>query len=223
MHRFPSHALLAGAVAAVLFVLAVSSVIGPTASDGPGAIAAKLADGREFALLALFGAGIGAMFAAWFAVIFRGWLRQAIPDSTGDLGSVALVGATLAIGIGLVGLSLFYGATYKLSTQGGSGAVLGLADAASAVMMMTKFPSALFLVAVSVAGSQSGCFPRWFNRLGWVSAVVLIGSSVGLFTHDSFTQFGGPLDIYGVLPGSLWGILLGVLLYRHQPSIRQPR
>jgi hypothetical protein len=116
-------------------------------------------------------------------------------------------------------MSLFYGATYKLAARGGSAAVLGLVDSANAVMMLTKFPGALVVGAVSIAMGRSG-FPRWFTNLGFVSVAALIISSIGLFTSDRFTQFGGPLDFDGTMPAGAWAVALMVLLYRGQAALR---
>jgi hypothetical protein len=213
MDRFPLPSLLAGITAGLLFAAGIVTVIGPVASDSPDEMAAKLADGRAWVLLALFGAGLWAMLGVWFLSALRTWLRLAVPNGGEELGSVALVAGSLAIGLALIGMSLFYGATYDLARQGGSSALLGLVDAANAVMMLTKFPSALLVMSVSMA-ARKGSFPPWFAPLGFFSVGALIVSAIGLFTTDSFTQFGGPLDFYGVLPAALWGILLMGLLNR---------
>jgi hypothetical protein len=218
MERFPLPALLAGIAAGILFTLGIVTLVGPVASDSPSEMAAKLADGRFWSLLALFGAGLWAMLGLWFLTTLCTWLRLTVPNGGEELGTLALVAGSLGVGLALIGMSLFYGATYDLAEQGGSSALLGLVDAANAVMMLTKFPGALLVISVSIAASRSSHFPRWFANLGFLSVAVVIASAIGLFTTDSFTQFGGPLDFYGTLPAALWGVLLMGLLYRGRRS-----
>lgn len=218
MERFPIRALLAGVLAGLLFTVAVISLIGPVASDSQSQMAAALQDGRQWAVIAFFGAGLAAFLGLWFLSVLRAWLRAAVPDGGEDLGTLALVAATLAVGLALVGISLFYGATYELAGRGGSAALLGLVDAANGVMMMTKFSGAVVVAAISLAASRSGRFPAWFPILGWFSVFALIASSIGLFAEGSFTQFGGPLDFYGSLPSGVWGFLLMAFLYRERLS-----
>jgi hypothetical protein len=214
--RFPLHALLAGVIGGGLFTVAVTSLIGPVANDTPSEMAAALANGRTWALLAFFGAGLAAMLGLWFMAALRTWLRQVEPNNGEELGTVALAAMTLAIGLALTGIALFYGATYELASLGGSKALRGLVDAANGMMMMTKFAGAAVIASISLAMSRTNYAPRWFAVLGFLSVAALIGSSIGIFTEDSFTQFGGPLDFYGVLPAAVWSTILLALLGRTQ-------
>ena len=219
MVKFPSHAAVAGSLGGVLIVGAVFSLGSPPlASDGPNQMAAILADGRGRLVVAVFGAGLGLMFGLWFLSVLRNWLRITVPEEGEELATAAFVGAALAMTLALVGVILFYGAAYDLAARGGSDALQGLVDSANAALMLSKFAFALFVVAVSVAASRSGSFPSWFTRLGLLAALFLVGSSVGLFTRDAFTEFGGPLDLYGLAPAGLWSVLLVVLLCRGDPS-----
>lgn len=217
MQKFPLPSLLAGIAGGALFVAGVVSVIGPIADDSPSEMAATLQSGRTWTLLALFGVGMASMLGLWFMTALRGWLRDAVPDGGEALGTAMLAAATLSIGLELIGMSLFYGATYALAGQGGSQALLGLVDTANAVMMMTKFTGSMVIVEISIAMSRTSYAPNWFPSLGYFSVGALIVSSIGLFTTDSFTQFGGPLDFYGALPAGLWSLVLLVLLYRTKP------
>jgi hypothetical protein len=214
MPKFPRNALFAGIAGGALFVAGVISLIGPVADDSPSAVAAALQSGRMWALIALFGVGLATMLGLWFMSALRGWLRLAVPAGGEELGTVALVASTLATGLALTGMALFYGATYRLAGHGGSAALLGLADAANAAMMMTKFAGAMVVVEISIAMSRTDHTPGWFAKLGYFSVFALIASSVGIFTTDTFTQFGGPLDFYGTLPAAAWSLVLLALLYR---------
>ena len=217
MDKFPLSALVAGALSAILFAAGIVTLIGPVASDSSAQMATLLASGRGWALVSPLGVGLSAMLGIWFVTVLRSWLRARVPDRGEELGTAALIGTALAVGMALVGMSFFYGATYQLADQGGSDAVRGLVDAANAAMMLTKFPGALAVMAISVAISRGDFVPGWLAKLGYVSAAALIGSSIGLFTTDSFTQFGGPLDFYGTLPAALWGGLLMAQLYMDRP------
>jgi hypothetical protein len=215
---FPPHAIVTGLLAGLLFLAAVISIGGPVANDTPNQMAASLLEKRSLTLVALFGAGLAAMLGIWTVSVLRSWLSRIVPDGGEQLGGAAFAGAVLATATGLVGFSLFYGATYQLAGHGGSGALVGLVDAASATLMMSKFGLAAFVAGVSAAAARSDRFPSWFSTFGYIAAVALVGSSIGLFTHDSVTQFGGLLDLGGVVPAGIWGALLMVLLYGKGPS-----
>lgn len=209
--EFPKSALLAGVLAAILYVAAIATLVGPVASDSSAQMASLLVDGRGPAIVAPLAVGLCAMLGIWFVTVLRGWLRAAVPDGGEELGTAALIGMALFVGTAMIGMSLFYGATYRLAGQGGSDAVRGFVDAANAAMMLTKYPGALAVMSISVAISRSG-LPNWLAKLGYFSVAALIGSSIGLFTTDSVTQFGGPLDFGGTLPAALWVVLLMVQL-----------
>lgn len=213
MSGFPRSALLAGVLAAILYVAGIAALVGPVASDSPARMASLLAGGRGPAIVAPLAVGLSAMLGIWFVTVLRSWLRAAVPDGGEELGTAALIGMALFVGTAMIGMSLFYGATYRLAEQGGSDAVRGFVDAANAAMMLTKFPGALAIVTISAAISRSH-LPGWLAKLGYVSVAALIGSSIGLFTTDSFTQFGGPLDFGGTFPAALWVALLMVQLHR---------
>jgi hypothetical protein len=216
--RFPAHAVAAGVLAGVLFLTGIVSLVGPVASDTPNQMAASLLDKRGFAVVALFGAGLAAMLGIWTISVLRSWLSRTVIDGGEQFGGAAYAGGLLAIAMALTGMVLFYGASYKLAAQGGSGALLGLVDAANGAMMLSKFGLAVLVAAVSVAAARDGRFPGWFFTLGYLATAMLIGSSVGLFTKDSFTQFGGPLDFGGTVPAGIWALLMMVLLARDRSS-----
>ncbi len=214
MERFPLPPLLAGIAASVLFAASVATLVGPTAGDSAAQVADELSNGRDLLLAAVLGSGIWAALGLWFLSALGEWLRRALPDAGRELGSLAASAGALAIGLALVGISLFYGATYALADGGGSEALLGLVHAANAAMMLTKFAAAALIAAASVAISRSAVVGGWFAALGYVSVAALIASTVGLVTTDSFTEFGGPLDFYSVLPAAAWGVALMNVLYR---------
>jgi hypothetical protein len=215
---FPIHAIVTGLLTGLLLLISVISIAGPVANDTPNQMAASLYEKRSMILVALFGVGLAAMLGIWTVSVLRSWLSRVVADDGEQLVGAAFAGAVLAMAMLLVGFALFYGATYKLAGHGGSGALVGLVDAANGAMMMSKFGLAAFVAAVSAAAARSDRFPGWFSTFGYLAAAALVGSSIGLFTHDSFTQFGGPLDLGGAVPAGIWGALLMGRLYGERTS-----
>lgn len=224
MVKFPRHAALAGILAALLFGASVFSLgQPPVASDTPAEMASSLASGRDAFVVGVFGAGLGLMFGIWFLSVLRSWLRATMPEGGEELATATFAGGLFTMMLALLGVLFFYGATYDLAGYGGSGALQALVDAANAALMLSKFAWAVVVVALSVAGSRSAYFPRWFIVLGYISAFVLVASSTGVFTEDTFTEFGGPLDLGGTAPAGVWSLLMMVLLVRAGNSPSAPR
>jgi hypothetical protein len=114
----------------------------------------------------------------------------------------------------LVGMLLFYGATYKVAGQRQLPTVRGLTDAGNATIEMSKFGLAFFVGAVSWAARRTQALPTPFTAAGGLSAIVSIASTVPLVASGSFTQFGGGLDVIGGAPAILWILALSLLMAR---------
>ncbi|HTD57977.1 MAG TPA: hypothetical protein VK672_03700 [Solirubrobacteraceae bacterium] len=123
------------------------------------------------------------------------------------------------MGLGVLGMLLYYGVAYEVAGQSGAAlpVVRALTDAGNASIELTKFPLAVFILCVSLAACQAKLLPRWFTRAGAVSAIVLLASAIPLFAEGSFTQFGGGLDVIGGIPGVIWIFILSLMMIsRHQ-------
>ncbi|HEY1687791.1 MAG TPA: hypothetical protein VGF95_02900 [Solirubrobacteraceae bacterium] len=186
----------------------------PKASDSTREIASLLVRAHGRILHGMYLAGLAIMLGIWFFATVQTWLQQTAGKHSTQHSSAALGSGLLAIGLGVLGMLLFYGATYKIAGQGNAGfpVVRALTDAGNAAIELTKFPLAMFILAVSLAAQRAELLPRWFTRAGAVSVVILIASAIPLFAKGSFTQFGGGLDVIGAIPGVLWIFVLSLMM-----------
>jgi hypothetical protein len=78
----------------------------------------------------------------------------------------AVAGGLFAIGLAVLGMLLYYGATYRVAGQDPSGlqVVRALTDAGNAAIELTKFPLSAFVFSVSLAAYRATILPRWFIR-----------------------------------------------------------
>ncbi len=219
-----------GAASGALFVISFNVALfdlgaPPKASDSAGEIASLLAYSRGRILHGMYLAGLAIVLGICFFATVRAWLERATDDHDAELAGAACGGGLFAIGLGVLGMLLYYGATYRVAGQSGGGlpVVRALTDAGNAAIELTKFPLAVFVVGVSLASDRAGLLPRWFTRAGAASAVVLIASAIPLFAEGSFTQFGGGLDVIGGAPGVLWILTLSVMMVRRSamPEMRR--
>jgi hypothetical protein len=211
------------AASGVLFLLAFNLALfdlgpPPKASDSARKIAAQLVHSHGRILHGMYLAGLAVMLGVWFFATVHTWLGQATEHRQTQLASSALAAGLFAIGLGALGMILFYGAAYKVAGGGASGlpVVRALTDAGNAAVELTKFPLAAFLFSVSLAAARSEILPAWFTRSGFASCVVLLASAIPLFAKGSFTQFGGGLDVVGAVPGILWIFTLSILLAKER-------
>ncbi len=215
--RYTRLSAASGAVFIVCFNAALFDLgAPPKASDSASEIASLLVHGRTRILHGMYLAGLAIMLGIWFFATVRTWLEQAAAKRGTQLAGAAFGGGLSAIGLGVLGMLLFYGATYKIAGQGTGGlpVIRALTDAGNAAIELTKFPLAVFILSVSLATYRAKLMPRWFTQAGAASAVVLLASAIPLFAQGSFTQFGGGLDVIGAIPGIVWILSLSVMMVR---------
>ena len=224
----PRHARLSAASGA-LFIVCFNAALfdlgaPPKASDSASKIASLLLHSRGRILHGMYLAGLALMLGIWFFATVRTWLEQAEADRDTQLPSGAFGGGVFAIGLGLLGMLLFYGATYKIAAEGNGAlpVIRALTDAGNAAIELTKFPLAVFILCVSLAARRAKLLPGWFIQAGAASAVVLLASAIPLFAKGSFTQFGGGLDVIGAVPGVVWILSLSVMMIREPLRSLEP-
>jgi hypothetical protein len=206
-----------GALFIVSFNLALFDLgAPPKASDSSREIALILYTHHSRILGGMYLAGVAVMLGIYFFATVRTWLIRGSGAAETPLAGVAFAGGLLAMGLGVLGMLLFYGATYKIAGENGLSVVRGLTDAGNASIELTKFPLAVFVLAVSFSARQTGCLAISFIRAGIASACVLVATAIPLFAHGSFTQFGGGLDVLGGLPAVIWVFSLSLTLLRRE-------
>jgi hypothetical protein len=191
----------------------------PKASYSSARIASILVHAHGRILGGMYLAGVALALGIWFFANVRTWLSRTSDDLQKSLAGTAFAGALFAIGLGVLGMLLFYGAAYEVAGQGGLSAVRALTDAGNASIELSKFPLAVFVLAAAVAASRARLLPRWFIKLAVASAILLPATAIPLFAHGSFTQFGGGLDVVGAIPAVLWIFALSAIMVARSPAL----
>jgi hypothetical protein len=192
----------------------------PRASDSAASIAAGLGGDRGVILIGTWVAGLSLIAAVWFFAGVAGWLGSGAGGPTAPERTLAngAAGAGIAgVLLVIVGLLLFYGATYEVAGGHELAVVRGLTDAGNATIETGKFGLAAFVAAASLIGARGGQVGRWLARLGLISAATALVSTIALFAEGSFTEFGGPLDLLGGAPTIVWLLALSMLMLRGKP------
>jgi hypothetical protein len=150
------------------------------------------------------------------------WLTRDGGDDA--LAITAIGGALVGIGAQLVGMLLFYGATYKIAGQHQYALVRGLTDAGNAAVETSKFGFATLIAGTCLAARR--LLPPSMFATGLLAAAAAVLSAIPLFSEGRFTQFGGGLDIVGIVPAIVWIAALSLLLSarttRQRPTLEQP-
>ena len=184
----------------------------PKASDSARHIADTLASHRSEVLVGMYVAGLTVFALAFFLGSVRSWLARESADD--GLAIAATGGAIVGLGAQLVGMLLFYGATFKVAGQHQNALVRAMTDGGNAGIEISKFGFATFIAGVCLAGRKA--LPAIMRSGGLVSAVALAVSAVSLFSEGQLTQFGGGLDLVGTAPAIVWIGALSVLVGRRE-------
>lgn len=182
----------------------------PKASDSAAHIAGVLTTHRPQVMAGMYISGLALIALVFFLGALRTWLDRIGADPA--LVLAASGGALLAMAVQLVGLLLFYGATFKVAGQHHDPLVRALTDGGNAAVELSKFGFAAFILAVCLAARHE--LAARFIALGLAATGLLLASAIALVSEGSFAQFGGGLDLIGAAPGVLWIAALAVLASR---------
>jgi hypothetical protein len=181
----------------------------PKARDSASEIAATLADKRPAVLAGMYIAGLA--LVAW--LVFMGVVRDWLIDTPG-IATTAVAAGVFGVAFQILGMLLFYGASFKVAGAHQDAVVRGLTDAGNATIEMSKFAFAAFITAICHASGRR--LPAWLVRLGAVAAATLVLTAIPLVTDAGVLQFGGVVDLAGALPGVVWIVAFSVLLVRRE-------
>lgn len=190
----------------------------PRASDSAMSIADGLADHRGVILVATWFAGLGLLAGIWFFATVAGWLASGASPQQRASAQAAAGSGVVGVVLAVVGLLLFYGATFEVAGGGQLGVVRGLTDAGNATIEMSKFGICGFIAGTSLIGRANGRLSRRFAGAGLFSASAGLLSTIAIFSEASFTQFGGGLDLVGAAPAILWLVALSLSMTRRARS-----
>ncbi len=135
------------------------------------------------------------------------------------VAAVALSGAILTAGIGLVENSLLSVLAYSVASNGDAGAITAVYGLRHILLSYLYFPDALTSFAIAFGSLATGVFVRWY---GWVTAVVgvIFVSGGADLARTGFFSVQGDHWFYVLLIYSVWTLLTsGMLLTRPRKRI----
>jgi hypothetical protein len=183
----------------------------PRARQSAEEIAATLASNRGRLLASAYVGGLALLALIAFVASVR---RRPARDP--GLAAAAFGSAGIAMALQLTGLVLFYGAAFRVASQGDLAVVRGLTDAGNAAIAVSKFAFAAFIGGLCLAAPRG--LTLAMRRAGAAAATLLALSAVSLLSDGAVLQFGGPVDLLGSVPSVAWLVALSVTLARERPA-----
>ncbi len=209
--RWTGLAGIATVVTAIVAFAIFGALSPPNETDSAAKIAKFFADNRTMMAVLVYLVALSFGFNLIFFVGLRDVLRRRAPD-TELLATVGAAGGALFIAIAYVG----FGVLLQLVYREGAGNVdtqKTLFDIYTLNITMASVPTAVAVIATSVAIMESSAFPRWLAWYGFVVASAhLIG--MGALARDGFFAPGviggyvAPLMFYA------WVLAYSILLLR---------
>jgi hypothetical protein len=210
----------AGAVGLVLILVALF-LPGPAAktSDSVAHLGDVLLTHRGAFLIGIWIAGLGSVGIVWFL----GRLNAALGAGHDGpaMAPTAVAGGVSAVVLLLAGMAEPTGVALNAVRMNDPALVRAAFDVANVVIEMSKFGLAVLVLATCRGGR------RWLGEratlVGVCTAALLVASALPPFLTDrGIWQFGGPVDLGGLVPGALWMIWLSLLLARGAPTAKTP-
>jgi hypothetical protein len=177
--RAPWAASIAGLLFAALFTGSLLFMrFQPTIGASDKELAGIYAMGEDLA------AFVGGLYLAPFAGIMFLWFMAVVRDQIGKREDQFF--ATVFLGSGLVFVAMYFAAIAVASAPVVGVRYLGLGPPSSdevelfqqvSYSLMFGFATraaAVFLMAMATIGLRSGVFPRWFSRVGYAVAILLL-------------------------------------------------
>ncbi|MDP9236629.1 MAG: DUF4386 domain-containing protein [Chloroflexota bacterium] len=197
-------------VAATMVAIAIFLSVGPPdESDSGPQVAAFFADNRMPVLIALYCAAIGTGVNLAFYLLLRDVFRRL------DAGVETLAALGVAGGITFIAIVFTaFGVLAQMAFREGAGdpqTYRTLMDVYALMLVMSGLPTAVSLIAISLAVLRTQLFPSWLAWYGFaVAAVHLV--SAGSFARDGFFT---PTIVAGTIAPvlfELWVLAICVVL-----------
>jgi hypothetical protein len=192
----------AGAIGLALILVALFLPGAPAKTSDPVAhLSDVLLAHRGAFLVGTWIAGMGAVAIVWF--LGRLHAELATGDDGAAMAPTAVAGGVIAVVLILAGMALPAGVALNAAKLSDPALVRTAVDVANVVIEMSKFGLAVLVLATCYGGR------RWLDGravpVGVVAAAVLVASALPPFLADrGIWQFGGPVDLAGLVPGALW-------------------
>jgi hypothetical protein len=211
----------AGAIGLVLILLALFLPgPAPKTSDTVVHLSDVLIAHRGAFLVGIWIAGVGAVAVVWFL----GRLYAALASGNGGpaMATTAAAGGVITVVLILAGMAIPTGVALNAAHMGDPALVRAAVDVANVVIEMSKFGLAVLVLATCHGGRR--WLMGWPLKAGLTASAVLVASALPPFLSDAgIGQFGGPVDLAGLLPGTLWMIWLSLRIARGTSGPRASR
>lgn len=127
------------------------------------------------------------------------------------VAAVALSGAILTAGIGLVENSLLSLLAYSVASDGDAGAIKAVYGLRHILLSYVYFPDALTALAIAFGSLAAGVFARWYGWITGLVGLILVSGGADL-ARSGFFSVQGDHWFYVLLTYSVWTLLTGAIL-----------
>lgn len=205
--------IVSGALFLGLLLTAVlSSPPHPAADASAAEIASHFASHSTHIELEIYLAALSTMPATVFLLVLWRLLRTA-EGETALWSHLALLAGGIALAANLA-TSVPHGVLAMDAKGRQADVALVLYDIGNVGLLFTLLPTAVLIVAVSLASLRTGALPRWFALLGFVAAAAQLLATAGMFARSGPLAPNAEAGIIALVLLLVWGIALWISLLR---------
>ena len=165
--------------------------------------------------------GLASVFLLWFAGTLAGALRRAEGDQGGRLPAIIVASAASATALFLLGITAF-GAVASGVEVMDQGVAYGLFHLGNYAFVMTDFPAAAFVWAVSLGIARTVFLP---TSVAWVGGIVglllLVNAGGRLLADESTFAAGGTTGTIIFMLFIFWVLVTSIFLVQRVPAGRR--
>lgn len=165
--------------------------------------------------------GLSSIFLLWFAGTLAGALRRAENDEAGRLPGVIVASAAAATALFLLGVTT-WGAVASGVEVMDQGVAYGLYQLGNYAFVMTDFPAAAFVWAVSLGIARTVLLPTsvaWVG--GGVGLLLLVNAGGRLLGDESTFAAGGTTGTIIFVLFIFWVLVTSIFLVQRVPAARR--
>jgi len=165
--------------------------------------------------------GLASVFLLWFAGTLAGALRRAEGDESGRLPAIIVASAAAATALFLLGI-VAWGAIASGVEVMDQGVAFGLYQLGNYAFVMTDFPAAAFVWAVSLGVARTVFLPLSVAWVGGVVGLLLLVNAAGrLLADESTFAAGGTAGTIIFIVFIFWVLVTSIFLVQRVPAGRR--